>query len=384
MEQPSQSVLVIDPDAASRNYLSAMLQKSGYTVLLAPSGREGLISAWKDLPQAIILDPVITDMRALDIVTRLRADRRTAKVPLVVLTSHEDQQECSALLSAGCNECLVKSSQALSKLIELLPRLFSMDFTPKKLGVLIAFLSAKGGTGTSSLCANLAMCLGSKKLETRVAVMDLVLPIGSIANIVGYNDQVNLVAVAGSDSPAKPSVYFKESLPRITNWYFHLLAGSPDPESANQISFDRIDEVVIAMQESYDYVFVDLGRSLSRISLPVIQRANLIALILSTDLASVALTRTVYAYLQNQKVDPMRIYLILNRAVGLEGMTKAEAEQMLGVQIMVTMPYMGGNFTLANNRHEPISSKFPNDTLTLALNQIATELVESVQRLPVR
>jgi MinD-like ATPase involved in chromosome partitioning or flagellar assembly len=228
------------------------------------------------------------------------------------------------------------------------------------------------------------MCLGSKKLETRVAVMDLVLPIGSIANIVGYNDQVNLVAVAGSDSPAKPSVYFKESLPRITNWYFHLLAGSPDPESANQISFDRIDEVVIAMQESYDYVFVDLGRSLSRISLPVIQRANLIALILSTDLASVALTRTVYAYLQNQKVDPMRIYLILNRAVGLEGMTKAEAEQMLGVQIMVTMPYMGGNFTLANNRHEPISSKFPNDTLTLALNQIATELVESVQRLPVR
>jgi DNA-binding response OmpR family regulator len=146
MEQPSPSILVIDPDAASRNYLSAMLTKSGYTVLVASSGREGLISAWRDLPQAIILDPVITDMQPLDIVTRLRADRRTAKVPLVVLTSHEDQQECSALLSAGCNECLVKSSQALTKLIELLPRLFSMGFTPKKMGVLIAFLSAKGGS----------------------------------------------------------------------------------------------------------------------------------------------------------------------------------------------------------------------------------------------
>jgi|SRR5271157_1595850 len=384
MEQPPPSILVIDPDAASRNYLSAMLAKSGYQVLVAPSGREGLISAWRDLPQVVVLDPVITDMKSLDIVTRLRADRRTAKVPVVVLTSYDDPLLCSALLSAGCNECMVKSSQALAKLIELLPHLLSMDLTPKKMGVLIAFLSAKGGIGTSSLCANLAMCLGIKKLETRVAVMDLVLPIGSIANLVGYNDQVNLIAVAGHDSPAKPALYFKENLPRITNWYLHLLAGSPDPESANQISFDRIEDIVIAMQESYDYVFVDLGRSLSRISLPVIHRANLIALILSTDLASVALTRTVYAYLKNQGVDPLRIYPILNRAVGLEGMTKAEAEQMLGVQIRVTMPYMGGSFTLANNRHEPVSIKFPDDTLTLALNQVANELAESAQHLQAR
>jgi hypothetical protein len=82
-------------------------------------------------------------------------------------------------------------------------------------------------------------------------------------------------------------------------------------------------------------------------------------------------------------VDPQRIYPILNRAVGLEGMTKAEAEQMLGVQIRVTMPYMGGNFTLANNRHEPVALKFPNDTFTLALNEVATELADTAQKLHV-
>jgi len=95
MEQPAQTLLVIDPDAASRNYLASMLKKSGYEVLLASSGREGLISAWRDLPQGIILDPVITDMGALDLVARLRADRRTAKVPLVVLTSREDQKNAA-------------------------------------------------------------------------------------------------------------------------------------------------------------------------------------------------------------------------------------------------------------------------------------------------
>ena len=275
----------------------------------------------------------------------------------------------------------MKSSQAIAKLIDLLPHLFGTAVAPKKTGLLIAFLSAKGGTGTSSLCANLAMCLGNRKLETRIAVMDLVLPIGSIANIVGYNEAINLIAVAGQDSQPRSSAFYRESLPRIPNWYLNLLAGSPDPAAANRISFDRIEDIVVRMQESYDFVFVDLGRSLSRISLPVIHRANLIALILSTDLAAVALTHTVYEYLKSQGVDPRRIYPILNRAVGLEGMTKAEAEQVLGVQIRVTMPYMGGNFTLANNRHEPVAIKFPNDTFTLALNEVVTELADTAQKL---
>ncbi|MFA5872328.1 MAG: hypothetical protein WC832_00025 [Anaerolineales bacterium] len=49
------SVLVIDGGAASRNYLTVMLRKSGYTGLSASLGREGLISAWKDQPDIIIL-----------------------------------------------------------------------------------------------------------------------------------------------------------------------------------------------------------------------------------------------------------------------------------------------------------------------------------------
>ncbi|MDP2995509.1 MAG: hypothetical protein Q8N46_10360 [Anaerolineales bacterium] len=49
------SVLVIDGDAATRNYLTVMLRKSGYTVLSASLGCEGLISAWKDQPDIIIL-----------------------------------------------------------------------------------------------------------------------------------------------------------------------------------------------------------------------------------------------------------------------------------------------------------------------------------------
>ena len=185
METTPVSVLIIDGDPVSRNYLAAMLGKSGYTVLLAALGREGLISAWRDQPGIIILDPDLPDLPGLELVNRLRQDRRTSKVTLIALSSREDPQEMAALLAAGCSEYLVKSNQTLQTLLELLPRLIGGEqIEPKKLGKLIVFLSAKGGTGTSSLCANIAMCLASEKTDKKVAVIDLVLPIGSIASIV--------------------------------------------------------------------------------------------------------------------------------------------------------------------------------------------------------
>ncbi len=131
-----------------------------------------------------------------------------------------------------------------------------------------------------------------------------------------------------------------------------------------------------AILESYDYVFVDLGRSLSRISIPIIQKAEIIAMILSTDLATADLTRTILEYLKMKGIDPHSFYLIQNRAVGLEGLTRTELEKMLGLSLAVTMPYMGDNFTVANNRHEPLASRFHNDSTTLLLKQVATQLIE--------
>ena len=369
------SILVIDPDAASRNYLAAMLGKSGYIVLTTSAGKEGLIMAWRDKPSVIILDPVLPDLAGLELVTRLHQDRRTSQVPLVALSSREDSQEMNALIAAGCSEYLVKSTQTLQKLMDILPHLASGETpTPKKEGKVIVFLSAKGGTGTSSLLANIAMCLASDQLDKTVAVMDLVLPIGSISHIVGYVDHIDLVSVASMPPSETNKDYFAQKLPRVSGWSFHLLAGANNPEASNQISWERVGDLLRSIRGAYDYVFVDLGRSLSRISMPIIQQANVIALILSTDLATADLTLIVWEYLKSQGIDPQRMYAIQNRAVGLEGLTRAELEKMIGLPIRVTMPYMGDNFTVANNRHEPIAARSSGDSSWMALRQAANEM----------
>jgi Flp pilus assembly CpaE family ATPase len=379
MNTKPNSILVIDGDTTSRNYLIVTLRKNGFAVLFASLGREGLISAWKDQPDIIVFDPELSDLPGLELVTRLRQDRRTSKVPLIALSSQQDSQKMKTLLSAGCNEYLIKSSQAIPQLLELFPRLLRGEFSPpRKQGDLIVFLSAKGGTGTSSLCVNIAMCLGSEKIESRVAVMDLVLPIGSIADIVGYSEPFNLVSVAKVDPPLTDGTYFRDNLPRVPNWYFHLLAGCPNPESANELVVDRLEGILQSIIDSYDCILVDLGRALSRISLPIIQMADVVVLIVGTDLSTAILTQKVWNYLKTRGIDSRRLYPLQNRAVGLEGLSKIELEQMTGLQIPLTLPYMSGNFTVANNRHEPVIAKFPNDSSTFTLKQAATQIAELV------
>jgi pilus assembly protein CpaE len=382
------TILVLDENPASRAFLANTLREKQFTVLEAPSGKEALIVAWRDAPDLILFDPVLSDIKDEEFITKIRNNPRTSKTPLVAISSDPGPVRKEICVSAGVNEYIVKSSQAVPALAEALSRLFGAEETNEvtpgdggKKGLLIVFLSAKGGAGTSSLCANLAMNIQSLQPETGVVVADLVLPIGSIGQIVGYRGELDLTTVADLPSGQTNGEYFRKNLPRPEPWKFQLLAGSPDPQHGNELKGDRIAEVVDRLRTTFDFIILDIGRSLSRISLPLIKEADLITLIVSTDQSTVKLTKTVWEYLQSQGIESKKVYAILNRAVGLEGLTKSEAEAIIGLEIKKAIPYMGSNFALANNLNQPITLKYPTDTVSIVLKEAANDMVQIARRL---
>jgi pilus assembly protein CpaE len=385
------TILIVDENLASRVFLANHLRAKQFDILEAPTGKEGLIMAWGKQPDLVLFDPILGDISEVEFIQKLRHDPRTGKARLIALSSDPGTARREACLSAGVDEYLVKSSQAIPALEQTLERIFTeeppaqpADGPDEKDGWLIVFLSAKGGTGTSSLCANLAMNIQLGQPKSDVVVADLVLPIGSIGPIVGSEGQVNLVHVTDLPPGQTNAEYFHQNLPKPENWQFQVLTGSPDPQHGNSIKGERINQIIDSLCSAYDFILLDLGRSLSRISLPLIQKADLIILIVSTDQSTIKLTKTVYDYLQTQGVNPQKVYAILNRAVGLEGLTKAQAEEIIGLPIKTTLPYMGGNFTLANNLNQPITIKYPTDTASIVLKGTAEDMVNQVRRLRVR
>lgn len=377
-----ESILIVDADNASLNYLIRIVQEQRYFAMGTGSGKEGLIAAWRDRPDLIIFDPTLQDISPEEFLLKLRRDLRSNTIPILALSRSADPGMKEACLQAGCNEYIVKSGAVVASLPETIARLLGQkQETIKDGGYLIVFLSAKGGTGTSSLCANYGMAIHNNKPESNVVVVDLVLPIGSIAPIVGYEGEMDLVSVTELSSAETTGEYFRRNLPSIELWQFQLLAGAPDPDRANDLQVARIPEIIQTLQKTYDYVVIDLGRSLSRISLPIIQKADLVVLIMSTDQSTITLTKKILDYLHAQGLESHNIYAILNRAVGLEGLTKTEAEKIIDLPIKTALPYMGGNFALANNLNQPIIVKYPEDTAALVFKDTANGMINTATNL---
>ena len=60
---------------------------------------------------------------------------------------------------------------------------------------------------------------------------------------------------------------------------------------------------------------------------------------------------------------------------------KAQAEEMIDLPIKTTLPYLGGNFALANNLNQPITIKYPTDTASIIFKETAADMVELARRL---
>jgi len=372
---PDKKILIIDADVASRNFVARNLLDQKYEVIQAGSGKEGLIYAWRDRPDLVVIDPTITDISGEELARKLKHDARTLNMPLIALSSDPGVTRIKTCLEAGFSEYITKSGQAVSLLKEVTSRLLGISgAVAKQGGLLMVFLSAKGGTGTSSMCANIAMNIGQHQPEARVAVVDMVLPIGSIAPIVGYEGTQNIVTITEMKSEETTPEFFRDKLISLNTWHFNLLAGSPDPESSNHLKAGRIGEIISVLKESYDYVLIDIGRSLSRITLPLIQNADLNVLVVSTDVSTVSLTKTILDYVKSKGVNMASVFALLNRAVGLEGLSKLEAEKVLGIPIKVTMPYLSSNMAFANSHHQPFTIKFPKDTASIVFQEAAKDM----------
>lgn len=376
-------ILVIDKDVITRNFLKHTLGEKGYLVLQADTGKEGLILAWRDQPDAIIVDPLLHDLESEVFIQKIRRDARTAFTPVIALSRSGEENFGETYLTQGYSLYFPKSGNAIPQLLSKLEIISQASVVPlKKLkkGKLIVFLSAKGGTGVSSISANVAMNIHEIAGNAKVAIVDMVLPIGSLASLVGYKESVNLTTIADLPVEEITPDFIKSNLPRIHLWKFSLVAGSPNPEAANLLQISTIPHIFESLREGFDYILVDIGRSLSRINLPLIQQANLAVLIVGADKESVNLSKIVTDYLLSMEIDSKKIYPVLNRSVGLDGVTKADSESMLGFEIKMTIPYLGGNFANANNQAEPFTHKFPNDTGAFMLRKLTKEILEAVRK----
>lgn len=106
--RPTEVVLVVDDAADVRQLANVSLATSGFEVLEAASGEEGLREARRSRPACIVLDVTMAGMNGFDACRALRSDPLTLSAAIVMLTSRADGGDKVEAFSAGADEYMVK------------------------------------------------------------------------------------------------------------------------------------------------------------------------------------------------------------------------------------------------------------------------------------
>jgi two-component system cell cycle response regulator len=101
-------VLVVDDSLPNRKLLEARLQDEYFEVLGAASAAEAITLAQRWSPDIILLDVLMPVMDGFEACRRLKAQPATAHIPVVMVTSLNDQSERVCGLDAGADDFLVK------------------------------------------------------------------------------------------------------------------------------------------------------------------------------------------------------------------------------------------------------------------------------------
>jgi two-component system KDP operon response regulator KdpE len=114
--KPAEVALVIDDEPQIRRLLRVTLESQGYRVFDAATGQEGLAQAAQRRPDVVLLDLGLPDLDGLDVLKRIR---EWSRVPVIILSVREHEQEKVAALDSGADDYVTKpfhSAELLARL----------------------------------------------------------------------------------------------------------------------------------------------------------------------------------------------------------------------------------------------------------------------------
>src|SRR5262252_4377742 len=101
-------VLIVDDSATIRAGLRALVEKMGHSVVDAEDGSRALAIYREDRPDLVLIDVVMPVMDGYDAAREMRQIRPDEWVPIIFLSSKEDDQDLNRAIEAGGDDYLVK------------------------------------------------------------------------------------------------------------------------------------------------------------------------------------------------------------------------------------------------------------------------------------
>jgi pilus assembly protein CpaE len=300
-----------DPETAEVMQIAAEDRRLAKThVSVHMGGAAAAVAHYQEnpTPNLIIIESALDRANMLHELDRL-ADSCDAGTKVLVIGRVNDVILYRELLKRGVGEYLIAPIQPI-QIMESISTLYNNPQSDP-VGNVLAFIGAKGGVGSSTICHNTGWVL-SEILKTNVVIADLDLAFGTTG--LDFNqDPVQGIADALSSPERLDEVLLDRLLTKCSE-HLSIFAAPVVLDRDYDISADACDMVLDVVRQNVPYVAVDLPHTWTAWTKRVLLQADEVVITAAPDLANLRNAKNVVDLLKMSRQNDNPPHLVINMA----------------------------------------------------------------------
>lgn len=336
-------VLAVDDSAVILRLISQTLSKEGYQVVTCGNGPEALKTLSEVTPELVILDVMMPEMDGYEVCRQIRSRPSSATIPVMMLTALDSLENKIKGYEAGADDYLTKpfDPAELQLRVQALLRRSGFPLTDQAagqhLGKVIAVFSLRGGTGVSSIAANLAAGL-AQLWSTPTALADLAFTAGHSALMLNLSPRTSWAnLVRREEGDIDPMLIDQVLLTHSSG--VRVLAAPRRADIGESITLEDVRLVLGLLTQIYEYLVLDLPHDLSELTLAALDKADQVLMVIAPELGSVMNAAAALEIFESLGYAKDKMNLVLNQIYEHRYLTQVDIEAALNRRINVVIPF---------------------------------------------
>lgn len=115
-------ILIVEDDRFLRELLAAKFTREGYTVIEAVRGEDVLPTVRERSPHIVLLDLVLPGVDGFEILQKLKADKNSSAIPVIILSNLGAREDVEKALGLGADEFMIKAHHTPQEIVDTIKR----------------------------------------------------------------------------------------------------------------------------------------------------------------------------------------------------------------------------------------------------------------------